>query len=360
MEPGQVKQRIMLFAGAGASKAVDSVSYPTTIEFFERLPDEIRSDPQFIFVERFLRQGTDDKIIDVEEVLWGLQTLLDLCRSVQIGKTLVGHALFSNRLANLADGRWTHGNLGEAADQLSYQFSNIISKINAVVYDLYGEAPNLKDIRDNWIKLLKPLFVDEVQLDIFTTNYDIIIETAVESIIGGQSSSYFGLKGGRHKTLDIEKWSSGSEGDSGLLTKLHGSLDWKVKNDRIYAGDPVFTGDHEKQGIIYPGFKGASNRIFFKPFHDYLGRCLSNADLVVFIGFAFRDEYINESIRNNISSDAKVVVLNPDQAAQFPYRRLKAKHLARGFDASTANELVQMATAGRTAAAAPVRRIKLI
>ena len=33
---------ILIFAGAGASYSIDKEQYPTTVEFWERLPDEIK------------------------------------------------------------------------------------------------------------------------------------------------------------------------------------------------------------------------------------------------------------------------------------------------------------------------------
>ena len=150
--------RIALFAGAGASKAVDSVSYPTTVEFFDKLPEDIRSDPQFLFVEQFLRESGRDRLIDIEEILWGLQTLLDFCRNATRGEGLIGHALAHDRLAHLIAPSWSHGHLAQALSRLTGDFSQIISKINALVFDLYGEAPSGRDIRTTGCGFLKPLF----------------------------------------------------------------------------------------------------------------------------------------------------------------------------------------------------------
>jgi len=46
---------ILVFAGAGASSAVDHDKYPTTVEFFKRLPSEIKNDKLFSEIEKFLR-----------------------------------------------------------------------------------------------------------------------------------------------------------------------------------------------------------------------------------------------------------------------------------------------------------------
>lgn len=136
-------------------------------------------------------------------------------------------------------------------------------------------------------------------------------------------SSFQGIKGRQRKELDLRKWKEPTPERFGLLTKLHGSIDWKIQGDRIFVGDAIFTGDHEKQGIVYPGFKGRSNLPFFGEFHDYLEVKLSNATDLIFIGFAFRDEYISDLIRSNISSDARIVLINPDKSVKFPSNRSK-------------------------------------
>lgn len=60
---------ILIFAGAGASKAVDPTTYPTTVEFFEKLPDNIKSNSIFKNLEGYLRQGKPKGAsIDVEEI----------------------------------------------------------------------------------------------------------------------------------------------------------------------------------------------------------------------------------------------------------------------------------------------------
>src|SRR5829696_9086253 len=61
---------ILVFAGAGASKALDPQGYPTTEEFFKKLPKEIRSNQLFAGLEQFLRQQLNADVIDIEQWLW--------------------------------------------------------------------------------------------------------------------------------------------------------------------------------------------------------------------------------------------------------------------------------------------------
>lgn len=92
MSAGAQERRVVVLSGAGASKAVNPSKYPTTIEFFEGLPDEVRSDRYFNFVLNFLRESGADPI-DIELVLWELQKLLEFYEAVTSNNTIVGRAI---------------------------------------------------------------------------------------------------------------------------------------------------------------------------------------------------------------------------------------------------------------------------
>ena len=47
---------IIVFAGAGASTAVDPKKYPTTEGFYSKLPSSIINDPLFVEVKGFPRK----------------------------------------------------------------------------------------------------------------------------------------------------------------------------------------------------------------------------------------------------------------------------------------------------------------
>lgn len=134
------------------------------------------------------------------------------------------------------------------------------------------------------------------------------------------------------QSLDLTNWASGHEWQGVLLTKLHGSLDWKYGRNTIQVGDAIFTGDHSKQAIIYPGFKGKNDAPFFEVFHNYLAEAVADSKAMIFVGFAFRDPYINEILRENTREGCPVVVINPDKSVKFPARRGKTKYITERFD----------------------------
>ena len=71
---------ILVFVGAGGSAAVDPEQYPTTVEFFNRLPDDIEEAPLFIQICAFLEIRKYGQPIDIEEILWTLDELATLRR----------------------------------------------------------------------------------------------------------------------------------------------------------------------------------------------------------------------------------------------------------------------------------------
>lgn len=332
--------KFLIFAGAGASKAVNAERFPTTVQFFERLPDHIVSDPLFRLVVDFLRQGDAERPVDIEEVLWELQELRTFADSVGEQTTFIGYGLSANRFTHLIYSRNQNQSLGvldSVLANLQIKVADLIGRINAVVYELYNYEPNEVELGENWLYLLDKLAKSRNHYHIFTTNYDIAIEAAVATRGRPSLDEFSGLSGRVSKWLDIDRWKS-SKQKSPQLTKLHGSINWKFGQNRIQVGDPVYTGDHKKQAIIYPGFKGQSDSEFFLPLHNFLGDSFEEADALVFIGFAFRDQYINELISDRVRPGSSIYIINP-APVEFPMRRLKPKVIKDGFGKKSIDEM---------------------
>jgi len=139
----------------------------------------------------------------------------------------------------------------------------------------------------------------------------------------------------------------------GLLTKLHGSVDWSRRPGRepIYVGgDPGFKGDHERHVILYPGFKGEALEEPFNIFHDHFAVSLRAASNFVVVGFAFRDDRLNELIDRHLPESAKTVVINPRKTIHWPIPEERILHVPECFTAETgklAGNLCKSADFGR-------------
>ncbi len=68
--------------------------------------------------------------------------------------------------------------------------------------------------------------------------------------------------------------------------------------------------DPDQMAILYPGFKGVPEVEPFVSLHGRLSTRLADADVVIVIGFAFRDAYINSVFENTMRLKPSLRVLN--------------------------------------------------
>ena len=94
-----MNKRMTIFAGAGASKAVDPDQYPTTVEFFDGLPIFVTTNLLFKSVVALLMQDDKNRILDIEIILWKLSELLSFCEQVSNQEEFPAWLFFQDRLA---------------------------------------------------------------------------------------------------------------------------------------------------------------------------------------------------------------------------------------------------------------------
>ena len=58
---------------------------------------------------------------------------------------------------------------------------------------------------------------------------------------------------------------------------------------------------------------------------------------------AFRDEYINRILTNDVSKDAPILVINPlDRLSSIPFDKKHYVHLKAGFEEQTVREALEL------------------
>ena len=337
---------ILAFAGAGASAAVDPEQYPTTAGFYERVPSHIRKSPWYKEASSFLQSLDSQKPIDIEDVIGTLRIMQEYCiNSLDIG-TFPGWVLAPgqerfSRLSESSESRELEYNpyayLDEILDAMRRNGNSLLelqSDINALVYDMYAASPSNEGLK-TWITLLRTLAGHELRAEVFTTNYDVVLEKAI--IAGGlrETLGIGRVTDGIRIMIDPAKWQIPSDKPyfygHGLLTKLHGSVDWQQDiDDRIAVGPPRFTGEHGNHIVIYPGFKGEPQREPFVTFHNYLRRSVESARAAIFIGYSFRDEYIN-GILSFLRPDIPKFVINKEHSVPNLDFLQNSSHFSEGF-----------------------------
>ena len=135
-------------------------------------------------------------------------------------------------------------------------------------------------------------------VEIFTVNYDVLIEHALEleripffdGFVGGYRPFFHEESVRRKEAAPGTNWVR--------LWKIHGSVTWQRTKyrDRIQVirGEPDIAGE-----MIYPSFEkyDESRQLPYSAFTDRLTRFLEQDDaLLIVVGFSFGDEHINNLI----------------------------------------------------------------
>lgn len=329
-------KNLIIFAGAGASRGVSGEKYPMALDFKRRLPEEITTSPLYIQLHNHLQGKGLGENIDIEHVLWELGQLFDLTEQWTTNDRFGAALLLSNQVSQITQNFQLQGQPVFAQfDSLKNITRSLQEKINERVYDYYSQQPDGNELKWSWLPLFNAVnSANFGRVDIVTTNYDMVIESALQEKALGQLS--LGFKPGLFPSIDLSAWKNTSE-SHGMLTKLHGSVDWKrgnggTDNDPVIRrGHPEFNGDHQKRLILYPGFKGVTSAEPFVSFHEYFRQKMQGATHMLFIGFAFRDDYINQLIGSNLPAKCSVAVVNP--ASDLPSLAFlkNIKHFKNGF-----------------------------
>jgi hypothetical protein len=139
-------------------------------------------------------------------------------------------------------------------------------------------------------------------VELFTVNYDVLLETALESMRAPYFDGFVGALEARFHTELVEGL-PGSDAESipaffVRLWKLHGSVNWAWKDDRqiVRLGQPVPKG---LAAAIYPSDAKyeESRRVPFVVLQDRLRRALYQPETLMLItGYSFGDDHLNEQL----------------------------------------------------------------
>jgi hypothetical protein len=328
-----LKKRIVLFLGAGASAAFD---YPTTKQFVDRLKVEIaESDKSSTRAEDKLLIDilTIPHVKDVEHVLEILQSLQvfekhPLKEFIEKFKISIAMPSISNNLEDLLT-------VAKILDE----------KIKSYVYQQYQFSP---ETIYRITSVYKPLF-DKImvhrgdnEIPVFTTNYDRVVEKFC------QKNNCICIDGFRDiKTEEFEwypdEFQRTEKGATIKLFKLHGSLNWRRRNDglpvKIGAEERVRDSKQFKENIlIYPAEKSKPEVEPFKTLHEKFEEYYKDCEVCVFIGFSFRDEYLNSIISRDLEKK-KIIIVSPN--ASDHRKQLVKKLKARSHRILGINEFLE-------------------
>ncbi|MEI6050092.1 MAG: SIR2 family protein [Bacteroidota bacterium] len=157
----------------------------------------------------------------------------------------------------------------------------------------------------NWINSIER----EYPIEIFTTNYDLLMEQAFEEI----NVPYFdGFVGSKNTFLDLRIL----EDDSRILPKhwtclwkIHGSINWYHEKGNVTRLSLV---NKDGNNLIYPSHLKyeESRKMPYLVFMDRLSKFIRRpSSLLIASGYSFRDEHINNTVFNALKSQPNSMVI---------------------------------------------------
>lgn len=195
-------------------------------------------------------------------------------------------------------------------------------EICSIIYNIIAEKEKNANIENTkkffaWLSLLNRDFTKEI----FTTNYDLIIEKSLEA---SQIPYFDGFVGSYEpffwqESIDQFVVKDDITQNWIRLWKLHGSLSWFWKENPttktqqiIRVGKIENVQDDENELVIYPSKDkyDSSKKQPFIAYFDRLKHYLSSGELLfVFTGYSFSDQHINEIIFNCLRQNNRLTVL---------------------------------------------------
>ena len=215
------------------------------------------------------------------------------------------------RLAQAIGTAVVHGLDGGGYDDLGRR---ICAEIGKKVCSSLPEQSNPYSQLVSWIAGTQR----EHSVEIFTPNYDLLIEEAFErariAYFDGFTGSHLPFFDPASVSLDEfpARWSR--------LWKLHGSLGWKVLGDTV-----VRTGQREATELIYPDHLKYDQvtRLPYSALFERLRQFLTTPDtLLICTGFSFLDSHICAVLDESLAANSHTAVF------AFQYRRIDAEQSA--------------------------------
>ena len=146
-------------------------------------------------------------------------------------------------------------------------------------------------------------------IEIFTTNYDLLIEQALEETY----VPYFdGFVGARNSFFDLRAIESNSIPQHWTrLWKIHGSLNWYQSKNAVHRSTGSNIQD-QKSHLIFPSHLkyDQSRKMPYLALIDHLTNSIkSEPAILITSGYSFNDEHINDAILNALKANPTSIVI---------------------------------------------------
>lgn len=189
-----------------------------------------------------------------------------------------------------------------------------IHDIEKTIKKIIFDELSIEIYTDNFYKLVLWLnFINrDYEKEIFTLNYDLLVERALEKASLPYFSGFIGNVKPFFITDSVDDFHGVYVKQSWVkLWKLHGSLNFvKDTNDKIYIDN---SGSNVSENLlIYPSMDKylSSRKAPYISYLDRLRKYLVDKEKIVFVlGYSFGDDHINEVIFNGLKNNHRLSVI---------------------------------------------------
>ena len=282
------------FFGAGTSCAL---GVPNISDLTTKVEDALDGDYQTNFkkVKVDLESTYPDKIINIEDILNQIRQI---------------RAITGER-----DNKSYLDVSGEAATKLD----NVICK---QIYKIISSSEADVDLSNTkkffaWLNMQNRDFSKEI----FTSNYDLIIEKSLEAIRTPYFDGFVGSYEPFFWPESIDRFVEKSDLTQNWirLWKIHGSLSWFwKKNSDVNSHNIVRVGkisdieNLDNELVIYPSkekYDSSKKQPFVAYFDRFKNVLLGGERLFIFTGYSFSDQHINEIAFNSLRQNNRLFIL---------------------------------------------------
>lgn len=209
---------------------------------------------------------------------------------------------FARSLKEVAIGGIVRGFTLEELNLIEKEICTVIAKLINV--ELPNEITPYHKLA-SWIASIDR----EKPIEIFTTNYDLLIEQALEETF----VPYFdGFVGARNSFFDLRAISENEIPNHWTrLWKIHGSLNWYQTENSVHRS----TGSNiqsQESHLIYPSHLkyDQSRKMPYLALIDHLSSSIKKEPaILITTGYSFNDEHINDSILNALKANPTSIVI---------------------------------------------------
>ncbi len=308
--PVKPNQNIILFAGAGMVKPL---GLPTVVEF-ENMISQSMNKEEMDFINKIKNYVKSQKLndSDIEYIFNSINKFLQENPEVTI--------FLINREVN--------PDIPSIFRNFVKNAKTSFEKLKKIFYNSLNEF-DIGKARLFYVSLFRKIkeIFNTSNISFITTNYDTTFDEVVKKFRADFTSSGYNtidflFRPYHNIAFTYQPSNNNFPKQSIEYIKLHGSINWFIDKEGVThrTYETITPENTSKSALIYPGFKGIPYTEPFKSLHQKFIKRLNEADFMISIGFAFRDEAINSAIESILQRKPafKIYHINPLSSEKYP------------------------------------------